>query len=179
MTAIIKIWHNHWQTSGVSGIMVGQEIESSDRPFPKEGLWMVDTDDPMDTSWHPPEDELGMSDHPSTPCPMEYCQGKWYIAQPHLYHHPTHPLREGFKPNVNQWITCLHLPLIDMSLESPQTTNQPSVQKMTGFDFNGSLCPLTGMWSGRERERKGEGSPKCLRPQEESCYSVLHELLRI
>lgn len=63
---------------------------------------------------------------------------------------PTHPLREGFKPNVNQWITCLQLPLIDTVLDSLQTTNHPSVQKMTGFNFNGSICPLTRMCSGRE-----------------------------
>ena len=72
------------------------------------------------------------------------------------HYHPTHPLREAFKPNVNQWITCLHLPLIDLALESPQTTNHPSVEKMIGFNLNGSICPLTGMWSGRERERNVE-----------------------
>lgn len=130
-------------------------VESSDRPLPKEELWMVAINDLTGTQWHPPENKLGMPAHPSTRCPKEYCQGKWYIAQSHLYHYPIHPLREDFKPNVNQRITCLHLPLIDMALESPQTTNCSLVQKMTGFDFNGSLCPLTGMWSRRERERRG------------------------
>jgi len=44
-----------------------------------------------------------------------------------------------------------------MALESPQTTNHPSVEKMIGFNLNGSICPLTGMWSGRERERNVSG----------------------
>lgn len=104
-------------------------------------------------SWHQPGNELGMPGHPRTLCPMEYYQDKWYTAQLHHYYHPRHPLREGFEPNVNQWITCLRLPLIDMALDSPQTTNYSSVQKITGFNFN--VIPALSLGCG-EGGRGGE-----------------------
>lgn len=64
-----------------------------------------------------------------------------------------------------------------MALESPQTTNHPSVQKMTGFNLNGSICPLTGMWSGRREREGGGGDVECLKLQEEPYCEVLYELL--
>lgn len=56
---------------------------------------------------------------------------------------------------------------------------------MTGFSFNGSICPHKGMWAGRERrrvtererEREGRRGPEMVKPQEEACHKALPELL--
>lgn len=61
---------------------------------------------------------------------------------------------------------------MNMALDSPQTTNHSLVQKMTEFNFNGSACPLARIWRDRQTDKE---RLKCLRPQEESGYNVLHE----
>lgn len=63
------------------------------------------------------------------------------------------------RPNANQWITCLHLPLIDMALDSPPEANYPSTQKMTVFNLKGLSVPswVCGQKErGEEEEEKGD-----------------------
>lgn len=73
------------------------------------------------------------------------------------------------------------MPVIDMGLDSPQITNHPSVQKITGFTFNFASSPSQGCgkggWEGR-KERKREKEAKMSKATGKiklQCF--LHELL--